>query len=127
MREEDYEGLRTAQLFRLIFEFEQQGVEANYHNLRQALDDEDLARDLLPGLMIGEAEKSSAQPRELELLANRSLNTLRIERLERQRAALEAEMKRFQQSGDYNRAGELTLKLKEVINELKALAEWNGQ
>src|SRR5262245_6778804 len=127
MREEDYEGLRTAQLFRLIFEFEQQGVEASYHNLRQALNDEDLARDLLPGLMIGEAEKSSVQPRELELLANRSLNTLRIERLERQRAALVAEMKRLQQSGDYNRAGELTLKLKEVINELKALAEWNGQ
>jgi F0F1-type ATP synthase epsilon subunit len=77
--------------------------------------------------MIGEAEKSSVQPQELELLANRSLNTLRIERFERQRAALEAEMKRLQQSGDYNRAGELTLKLKEVINELKVLAQWNGQ
>jgi len=127
MTEEDYEGLRTAQLFRLIFEFEQQGVEASYHNLSQALKDEDLARDLLPGLMIGEAEKSSVQPRELEFLANQSLNTLRIERLERRRSALEAEMKRLQQSGDYNRAGELTLKLKEVMNQLKALAQWNGQ
>jgi hypothetical protein len=63
----------------------------------------------------------------LEFLANQSLNTLRIERLERRRAALEAEMKRLQQSGDYNRAGELTLKLKEVMSELKALAQWNGQ
>jgi hypothetical protein len=40
---------------------------------------------------------------------------------------VEAEMKRLQQSGDYNRAGELTLKLKEVMSELKALAQWNGQ
>jgi DNA primase len=127
MTGEDYEGLRTAQLFRLIFEFEQQGVEASYHNLSQALEDEDLARDLLPRLMIGEAEKSSVQPQELEFLANQSLNTLRIERLERRRAALEAEMKRLQQSGDYNRAGELTLNLKEVMNELKALAQWTGQ
>jgi hypothetical protein len=63
----------------------------------------------------------------LEFLANQSLNTLRIERLERRRAALEAEMKRLQQSGDYNRAGELTLNLKEVMNELKALAQWTGQ
>jgi DNA primase len=127
IREEDYEGLRTAQLFRLIFEFEQQGVETSYHNLSRALEDEDLASDLLPGLMIGETEKSSVQSQKLELLANQSLNTLRIERLEKQRADLVAEMKRLQKSGDYNRAGELTLRLKEVMNEWKALAQWAGQ
>ncbi|HEY6403018.1 MAG TPA: hypothetical protein VI479_16485, partial [Blastocatellia bacterium] len=103
------------------------GVETSYHNLSQALEDEDLAGDLLPGLMIGETEKSSVQSQKLELLANQSLNTLRIERLEKQRTDLVAEMKRLQKSGDYNRAGELTLRLKEVMNEWKALAQWTGQ
>ncbi|MCI0664848.1 MAG: DNA primase, partial [Acidobacteria bacterium] len=39
--EEDYEGLRTAKLFRLIFEFERQGRETTYPALCEALDDEE--------------------------------------------------------------------------------------
>src|SRR5262249_12100503 len=41
VREEDYEGLRTAKLFRLIFEFERQGREATYPMMTEALEDEE--------------------------------------------------------------------------------------
>ncbi|MBO0801397.1 MAG: DNA primase, partial [Blastocatellia bacterium] len=37
VREEDYEGLRTARLFRLIFEFEREGRETTYPMLTEAL------------------------------------------------------------------------------------------
>src|SRR5262249_13127007 len=42
MTEEDFDGLRTAPIFRAIFEFERQHTEITYAAMRQFLDDEDL-------------------------------------------------------------------------------------
>ncbi|HKQ75182.1 MAG TPA: DNA primase [Blastocatellia bacterium] len=130
IREEDYEGLRTAQLFRLIFEFERKGVEASYHELRQALDDEDLARDLLPDLMIN--QRTDALPnqddlKDCESTAQQSLNTLRYERLATQRAAVQAELKEAQRSGDYERTVKLQALNYELVKREHELAKWNGQ
>jgi DNA primase len=130
MREEDYEALRTAQLFRLIFEFERKGVEASYHDLSQALDDDDLARDLLPSLMIDQRIATPSKQDDLESyesMAQRSLCALRYERVATQRAAVQAELKEAQRSGNY----ELTVKLQalnfELAKQERELAKWNGQ
>jgi DNA primase len=110
MTEEDYEGLRTAQLFRLIFEFEQQGVEASYHNLSQALGDDDLARDLLPALIMSDSGEISGESREsLESDAKLSLERLREERVAGEAHRLRAEIKREQPPS--NTATEATDKL----------------
>jgi DNA primase len=122
MTEEDYDGLRTAQLFHLIFEFEQQGMEMSYHNLSQALGDEDLARDLLPGLMINQpinANAPSDHPdqddrEDYESSAQQSLGALRYERVATQRATVQAELKDAQRLGDYER----TVKLQALNYEL---------
>jgi DNA primase len=126
MTEEDYEGLRTAQLFRLIFEFEQQGVETSYHNLSQALRDEDLARDLLPGLMIN--QPIDAPPNQdgiegYESRAQQSLSTLRYERVATQRAAVQAELKEAQKLGDYERIVKLQALNYELAKRERELAK----
>jgi len=110
MTEEDYEGLRTAQLFRLIFEFEQQGVEASYHNLSQALGDDDLARDLLPALIMSDSGELSGESREsLESDAKLCLERLREERVAEETHRLRTEIKREQPPS--NTATEMTDKL----------------
>src|SRR5262245_34356671 len=133
MREEDYEGLRTAQLFRLIFEFERKGVEASYHELRQALEDEDLARDLLPSLMIGAADPGQPSPEEQSLPeraereALESLHSLRCVKLAEKQAALQVEINQAQRSNDAARVGELMMLKFELAKQERALAQGNGQ
>jgi hypothetical protein len=110
MTEEDYEGLRTAQLFRLIFEFEQQGMETSYHNLSRALEDEDLARDLLPALLMSDLGELADEFREpLEAEAKSSLERLREERVAEETHRLRLEIRREQPPS--NTATELTDKL----------------
>ena len=130
MTEEDYEGLRTAQLFRMIFEFEQQGVEASYHNLSQALGDDDLARDLLPGLiMIESAAPSLAEersPERAEREAAESLYSLRCVKLAEKQAALQVEINQAQRNNDAARLGELMMLKFELAKRERALAQWTG-
>ncbi|MGH9769677.1 MAG: DNA primase [Blastocatellia bacterium] len=134
--EDDYEGLRTAQLFRLIFEFERQGVETSYHNLSQSLGDEDLARDLLPGLMISQRTNTPSSQDDLkgqydlegcESMAQQSLSTLRYERIATQRAAVQAELKEAQRLGDYERTVKLQALNFELAKRERELAKSNGQ
>jgi len=130
MREEDYEGLRTAQLFRLIFEFERKGVEASYHNLSQALDDEDLARDMLPSLMLGGADSGpveSGSTESAEREAAESLHSLRCARLAEKQAALQVEINQAQRNNDAARVGELMMLKFELAKQERALAQSNGQ
>jgi hypothetical protein len=129
MTEDDYEGLRTAQLFRLIFEFERQGVELSYSGLSQALGDEDLARDLLPGLMIGAVAPSPAEPDSPERVAREaaeSLHSLRCVRLAEKQAALQVEINQAQRNNDTTRLGELMMLKFELAKQERALAQWNG-
>jgi DNA primase len=128
--EEDYEGLRTAQLFRLIFEFERQGVEISYSNLSQALGDEDLARELLPGLMIGGADPSPAElgsSDRAEREAAESLHTLRCVKLAEKQAALQIEINQAQRKNDAARLGDLMMRKFELAKQERALALWDGQ
>ncbi len=126
MTEEDYEGLRTARLFRLIFDFERQNAEANYSNLSQALDDEDLARELLPALMIGGAGAGAPEPNEAdhaEREAGESLHTLRCEKLAEKQAALQVEINQAQRNNDSARLSELMMMKFELAKREKKLAQ----
>jgi DNA primase len=128
--EEDYEGLRTAQLFRLIFEFERQGAEMSYHNLSQALGDEDLARDLLPILMISGADPSLEESSSLENAereATESLHSLRCVKLAEKQAALQVEINQAQRKNDATRLGELMMLKFELAKQERALAQWTSQ
>jgi DNA primase len=114
LTEEDYEGLRTAQLFRLIIKFERQGTEATYPVLTEALDDEELARELLPKLMISEFGSESSGSDGLarsEREADESLYSLRCAKLVEKQAALQTEINQAQRSNDTARLDEL-MKLK---------------
>jgi DNA primase len=133
LTEEDYEGLRTARLFRLIIEFERQGREATYPVLTEALNDEELARELLPKLMTGEfgSEPSDSADRDglerAEREADESLHSLRCAKLAEKQAALQTEINQAQRSSDTVRLGELMMLKFDLAKKERALAQKNDQ
>ena len=105
-------------------------MEMSYHNLSQALEDEDLARDLLPGLMIGSPAPSPAEngsPERVEREAAESLHSLRCMKLAEKQAALQAEINQAQRSNDATRLRELMMLKFELAKQERALAQWTGQ
>jgi DNA primase len=122
---EDCEGLRTTQLFRLIFEFERQGLEITYTALSQALDDEDLARNLLPKLMIGKTDHGSSDQK--EQAAAGSLYNLRRAKLAEKQATLQVEINQAQRANDTAQLSELMMRKFELAKQERDLAQWTSQ
>jgi DNA primase len=128
MTVEDYFGLRTEKLFNLIFEFERQQKEISYPELSQQLDDEEMARDLLPQLMITDADFGSFDQESLnqtEKEAEGSLHSLRCGKLAEKQAALQSEINRAHRDNDSARLGELIMLKLELVKQLD-LAQRNG-
>jgi DNA primase len=128
--EADYAGLRTASLFRLIAQLEREGQSLSYPALCQGMDDEDLAQDLLPQLLIGEgdAEQNAQESEERwEREANESLDGLRFIQLADRQAALQTEINHAQRSGDLSRVSALTQQKFELAKQERALVQLTGK
>jgi DNA primase len=129
MNEEDYFGLRTEKLFHTIFEFERQQIEISYPLLSQQLDDEEMASNLLPQLMISDVEFDATDQESLnqaEREASESLHSLRCGKLAEKQSALQAELNQAQRSNDNTRLGELMMLKFELAKQERELARWNG-
>lgn len=129
MTEEDYFGLRTEKLFHLIFEFERQQNELSYPALSQSLGDKELASNLLPQLMISNAEIDLSNQEALnraEREATESLHTLRYERVESKRLSVHADLKLAQQRGDQLLVSKLSMEHFELLKQERELARHNG-
>lgn len=131
---EDYEGLRTAKLFHLIFDFERQGRESTFPALSQELEDDDLARELLPKLMTGEpgseldreSDRAQVDQKMLERVereAVESLHSLRCVKLAEKQAALQAEINQAQRANDAARLSELMMIKFDLAKRERALSQ----
>jgi len=128
--EEDYSALRTAELFRLILEFERRGVEPSYSALSEALADDELTQDLLPGLMMNEAQDESVDSAAFASVlreAAGSLHSLRCTQLAERQGALQVEINRAQRAGNNERLNELLMEKFALAKRERALAQWTGE
>ncbi|MFN0122216.1 MAG: DNA primase [Blastocatellia bacterium] len=114
LSEQDYAPLRTAPIFRLLAEFENQGLEPSHNALISRLDDTELAQELLPQLMLGDISGvtdvdggSEETLLRLEREARESLKGLRASLLRERQASLQTEINEAQRSGDMPKALEL--------------------
>lgn len=129
MTEEDYLGLRTEKLFGLIFDLEHHQTEISYPVLSQSLDDEELARDLLPQLMISDVDFESMDQdvlKKAEREAEASLHSLRCEKLAEKQSALQAEINQAQRNNNSERLSELMMLKFELAKRERDLAQYNG-
>src|SRR5262245_37993527 len=130
LTEDDIEGLRTAQLFRLLMNFERLGQEASYINLSRELEDEDLARDLLPQLLSVSPIDDSAEQNPLkraEREALESLFSLRCARLAEKQATLQVEINQAQRTKDTERLNQLLMLKFELEKHERELVQMNGK
>lgn len=126
INEEDYAGLRTRQLFRLIAEFENQGQEPSYAALSSQLEDQDLAQELLPRLMLSDVSSGGDATEDLKRLereAMESLKGMRFSLLTERQAALQIEINAAQRAGDLARVYELTMQKFELARQERALEQ----
>jgi DNA primase len=116
--EDDYKQLRTAPVWKLLFEFAQQGLEPTYAAFSEHLYDAALVNDLLPTLLIEVDEKTEeAYQREAE----ESLVSLRSSRLAEQQAILQTEINQAQRAGNAEQVNELLLLKFELAKQERAL------
>jgi DNA primase len=130
LTEDDIKGLRTAQLFRLLLDFERVGQEASYLNLSRALEDEDLARDLLPQLLsVGLTDDSTDQNilKRAWREASESLFSLRCNRLAEKQAELQIEIIQAQRTKDLERINQLSMLKLELAKRERELVQMNGK
>ncbi len=118
LTEEDFKQLRTAPIWKLLFEFEQQGLTPTYAAFSEQLYDAALVNDLLPTLLIEVDEKTEeAYQREAE----ESLLSLRSSRLMEQQAILQTEINQAQRAGKAEQVNELLLLKFELAKQERAL------
>jgi DNA primase len=126
MLEEDYSGLRTAELFRLIFDFERRGEEPNFSTLSEALGDEELAQNLLPSILVGDSTNETSQE---ELLLSEAIGTLfnlRCGQIEEQRKALRFEINEAYRTNDDLRVDELSMQVARLAQRERELSRWSA-
>ncbi len=118
LTEDDFKQLRTAPIWKLLFEFEQQGLTPTYAAMSEQLYDAALVNDLLPTLLIEVDEKTEeAYQREAE----ESLLSLRSTRLMEQQAILQTEINQAQRAGKAEQVNELLLLKFELAKQERAL------
>ncbi len=118
INEEDFQRLRTAPVFKLLFDLEQNGEEPTYTILTERIYDVALVNDLLPELLL-EAEEKTEEAYQRE--AEESLVSLQTTRLSEQQAILQTEINQAQRAGNAEQVNELTLRKFELARQERAL------
>ncbi len=101
MEEADYEALPTAGVFRALVEIEAQGAEVNSSTLMARVEDDPLAADIVPLLMMSEPQRESDEAVD-DVLANAEscFNALRLMAVDRHINELGLEMAAAERAGD---------------------------
>ena len=118
INEEDFQRLRTAPVFKLLFDLEQNGEEPTYTILTERIYDVALVNDLLPELLL-EAEEKTEEAYQRE--AEESLVSLQTTRLAEQQAILQTEINQAQRAGNAEQVNELMLRKFELARQERAL------
>ena len=118
INEEDFQRLRSAPVFKLLFDLEQNGEEPTYTILTERIYDVALVNDLLPELLL-EAEEKTEEAYQRE--AEESLVSLQTTRLSEQQAILQTEINQAQRAGNAEQVNELTLRKFELARQERAL------
>ena len=131
LKPQDYQGLRTSLLIQRLIDLSLQGVDIDFESMSRDLNDDELARELLPELLVGSSQSDEKQVKlsNLEREADDSLFALRSMMLESRQRALRIEIDEAQRAGDAAKVDALTMSKLEVAREQMTLTRdprWSG-
>lgn len=127
LTEEDLEGLRTAEIFRLIFEFERRGEEPAFASLSARLEDEELAQELLPDLLMSETITGAPSDEYLLREAIGTLYNLRCDQIAQKRQALKSKINEAHRANDIPRVNQLSMEAAALAQKEWELARWSAE
>lgn len=110
VEEVDYEGLPTETIFRALKSIEEEGAEVSFETLGERTKDDPVAADLVPLLLMGEAERAEGEAAD-EVLAKAEscLIALRLMKVDQRLKELATEIAAAERAGDEERRDRLIL------------------
>jgi DNA primase len=131
LTEDDYRGLRTAELFRVLIRLEEQGIEPTWRALTEELEDDDLAQNLLPRLLsessILESDGEEEIGTERQRKAYESIHGLRCAQLAERQVALQLEINQAQRDRDDSALQQLLIRKTELAHQERELGKWSSR
>lgn len=131
LTEDDYRGLRTAELFRVLIRLNEQGVEPTWLALTEELEDDDLAQNLLPRLLsessILESDGEEEIGTERQRKAYESIHGLRCAQLAERQVALQLEINQAQRDRDDAALQQLLIRKTELAHQERELGKWSSR
>jgi hypothetical protein len=110
MEAEDYEGLPTAAIFRALIEIEEAGETVDFSALSAKTEDDPVAADLVPLLLMSEPQRAEGEAVDDQLAnAESCLTALRLIALDRRITELGAEIAAAERAGEMERRDRLAL------------------
>ena len=108
---DDYEGLAAAAIFRALIDADKSDENCNYDYLASALAEDPVA-ELLPSLLMSEFEESDDESRRLR--AERSLDQLKLMKVDRRLSELGSEIAEAERNGQMQLCDQLTMERLEL-------------
>lgn len=102
LENEDLAGLPTAAIFTAVIELEQEGTAIDFQSLSERTEDDAIAPQVLPMLLMSETELPEKSEERL-LVAERCLDRLKLMRIDRRIEELKVELAEAQRSSDQER------------------------
>jgi DNA primase len=106
----DYEELPTASIFRALIEIEEEGADVDFTTLGAKIEDDPLASDFVPLLLMGESQRAEGEAVDDTLATAEScLNALHLMMVDRRINELSVEISTAERTGDTERRDRLAL------------------
>jgi DNA primase len=118
----DYEALALAAIFRALFEIEESGGEVDMENLLARTEDDPIANDYVPLLLMSDPQRADGEAIDDTLLkAEKCLVVLRLMALDRKIAELGVEIEHAERNGDMKQIESLIIERTELTRKRVAL------
>lgn len=125
---DDYEELPTASIFRALIELEREGVPVDFTNLGAKTEEDPLAADLVPLLLMSEPQRDEGEAVDDTLASAEScLSTLKLMAVDRRINEITVELANAERTGDAERRDRLALEHLELSRRKKQLLQASVQ
>ena len=104
LKEEDYEDLATAPLFKALFELEREGAEIDFDTLSQKTDGDEFAAKMIPMVLMNSSLHGSNE----HYVAEECVSTFRLMKVEQRIEDLRRELVQAEREQDSDRVSRLS-------------------
>src|SRR6185503_8466187 len=119
LREEDYEDLATAPLFKALFELERDGAEINFDNLSSKVDGDEFAATMVPMVLMNSSLHGSNE----DYVAEECVSTFRLMKVEQRIEELRRELVVAEREQDFDRLSRLSAEQIQLSAQRQAMLQ----